>query len=277
MGLRIIFTDLDSSLIDRDTYEYGENKILIDKLIKLKIPVVICTSKTIEETISFYDLFKTESPIVVENGGAILFNKNSKLNPEINIEILEEFNENYLIYKIGKHYKEFIDDFYKILYNNNIKIKLIHELEDDEIIRLTNLREKDIEDFKKRRYDLPFVFEKISKEKYLKISPELYKIGLRIHKGGRFYHITSDFDKSNAVLTLIKLYKTKANDIKTIGIGDSQNDLNMLKTVDLPCLIKKKDNTYEEKILKEIKTIIKSNNPAPEGWKEVIKIVIKEV
>ena len=277
MGLRIIFTDLDSSLIDRDTYEYGENKILIDKLVNLKIPVVICTSKTIEETITFYNLLRTESPIIVENGGAILFNKNSKLNPEIKVNKIEEFNRNYLIYKIGKHYKEFITEFYKIIHNNNVKIRFIHELKDDEIIRLTNIKEKDVEDFRKRRYDLPFVFEDISKDKYIKLSSELYKIGLRIHKGGRFYHITSDFDKSNAVLKLIEFYKNNTNQIKTIGIGDSLNDLNMLKTVDLACLIKKKNNTYEEKILKEIKTIIKSNNPAPEGWKEVIKAVIKEV
>ncbi len=277
MGLRIIFTDLDSSLIDRDTYEYGENKIIIDKLIDLKIPVVLCTSKTIEETITFYNLLKTESPFIVENGGAILFNKNSRLNPEANVKIFEEFNSDYLIYKIGKHYKEFINDFNEIIHNNNLKIRFIHELRDDEIIRLTNIKESNVEDFRKRRYDLPFVFEKISREKYFSLSSELNKIGLRIHKGGRFYHITSDYDKSNAVLKLIEFYKRNNNHIKTIGIGDSQNDLNMLKTVDLPCLIKKKDNIYEEVIIKEIKKIIKSNNPAPDGWKEVIKVVIKEV
>ena len=48
-----------------------------------------------------------------------------------------------------------------------------------------------------------------------------------------------DNDKGKAVRALKELYSEKFLEIKTIGLGDSLNDLPMLEAVDVPVLVKR--------------------------------------
>ena len=273
---KIIFTDLDSSLVDRDTYGWGDNDKLISKLIGKNIPVIICTSKTIEEMMDFYNDLKLESPFVVENGGAILFNKKARLNPDISKIEVSDFNDRFFIYKIGEHHQDFVDKFNYILKKLNIKIEYVHKSDDKRILKLTGLSPENLDKFKKRRFDLPFLFIEKDDEKIKELYQKVENEGLRIHKGGKFYHITSDFDKSDPIRILINLYSLN-NKLFTIGIGDSLNDFKMLELVDKACLVRKKDLSYEKIIMNRIKNIVKSTEPAPKGWEEVIKKVLKGV
>ena len=76
----IIFTDLDGTLLDLDTYSFKKAKPAL-KLIKKEnkkeknIAVVPCTSKTAEETKFYLKKLKIKEPFIVENGGAIYIPK----------------------------------------------------------------------------------------------------------------------------------------------------------------------------------------------------------
>ncbi len=49
---------------------------------------------------------------------------------------------------------------------------------------------------------------------------------------GRVFHIMGKHDKGRAVHMLISLYQQQFGDVASIGLGDSLNDLAMLKAVD---------------------------------------------
>ena len=93
---------------------------------------------------------------------------------------------------------------------------------------------------------------------------------LDIVQGGRFYHlITKGQDKANAIKHLVKQYEKNSDDkFKTIALGDSANDLNMLQSVDIPVLIPHPDGSFLEC---SIEGVTKAPFPGPKGWNAVLK------
>ena len=69
MNRMIIFTDLDATLIDHDTYEFEEARETLDVLRRRSIPVILCSSKTRAEIEVYRERMNLEAPFVVENGG----------------------------------------------------------------------------------------------------------------------------------------------------------------------------------------------------------------
>ena len=70
------------------------------------------------------------------------------------------------------------------------------------------------------------------------------------------------------VETVCNLYRKMWSEIKTIGLGDSLNDLPMLSVVDIPILVQKNDYTWENINLPHLR---KAQGVGPEGWSSAIK------
>ena len=168
-------------------------------------------------------------------------------------------------------YKEVILCFKKLKGILGNKIKGFSEMTEEEIIKYTNLSAFEVAFAKKREYSEAFIFfgnksDLILLENYIKDS------GLNLIKGGRFFHLSGNSDKGKAVKILSDLYKEINPEILTIGIGDSQNDFPMLKIVDIPFLVAKYDNSYEEI---EIQGLRLAKGIGPVGWNEAIISLFK--
>ena len=95
----LIFTDLDGSLLDRDTFKFDKILQYIKDLISKGIFIIPNSSKTKNEIDSFNKELDEDLPFIVENGAAIynlnLINSSLpekiSLSREIN-EILDIFN-----------------------------------------------------------------------------------------------------------------------------------------------------------------------------------------
>ena len=67
----IIFTDLDGSLLNHDTYDFTPCMPLIRWLKQNGVPVIPTTSKTKAEILAFRKTAVLETPFIVENGAAV--------------------------------------------------------------------------------------------------------------------------------------------------------------------------------------------------------------
>ena len=67
----LIFTDLDGSLLDHDSYSFEPAKRLLKNLESANIPVIPITSKTFAEVAVLRTILNNRHPFVVENGAAI--------------------------------------------------------------------------------------------------------------------------------------------------------------------------------------------------------------
>jgi len=254
---RIIYTDLDGTLLDRDTYSYLDAKPYL-KLVKEKnVPLIFCTSKTRLETLKLREKVGNTHPFITENGGGILVPKNY-----FDFDfIFDSEDEKYYTIKLGSDYGKLIDVINEL--KQDFEIKSFIDMSVEEISEDTKLDLEDAILAKKREYEIPFKLYDIKKEK--EILKTIKDYDLNYLKGGRYYHLMGDNSKGKAVEILTELYKKKYGEIFTIGIGDSQNDFSMLDKVDRGYLVMKKSGEYASQ----------EYNPAgeigPSGWNKVIK------
>src|SRR6056297_466437 len=112
------------------------------------------------------------------------------------------------------------------------------------VVRITGLPEDKAALALKRRTSLPFITGKelqLSQEDVENANSILAKENLMRTRGGRFYHFSSrNANKGDAVKEVAArmVVVLKDSKIKTAAIGDSMNDLPMLRVVDIPYLVR---------------------------------------
>ena len=93
--------------------------------------------------------------------------------------------------------------------------------------------------------------------------------GLRYTRG-EFYHLMGNSDKGNAVTIVSRLFSEKYGRIRTVALGDSPNDIEMLQNVDVPVVVRKANGRYHPQVLKEVSGIRKADGIGPEGWNRAV-------
>jgi mannosyl-3-phosphoglycerate phosphatase len=259
--MKIIYTDLDGTFLDHDTYSYENAKPGLNLIKKRKIPLVFCTSKTRSEIEYWRDKINNNHPFISENGGGIFipkkyFNLVFKYDAENNDYFIVEFGEDIKILKqvLNEIKKEF--DIISFL-----------EMSDEKIYELAGLNSEQIKLAKKREYVLPFTIKNKNDEK--KILQKIKGKKLNVTVGGRFYHLMGSNSKGRAVRYLTNLYKKEYSKVYTVGIGDSENDFSMLKHVDKGFLVQKQNNGYASD------DFYHAEGRGPIGWNNVILNEIK--
>ena len=126
----------------------------------------------------------------------------------------------------------------------------------------------------KRDYSLPIKFNgtEIEKNEFIK---NMKYSGLTIQTGGRIMNVCDNVNKSKAMSKALQLIRKQLDDeIITIGVGDNENDIEMIKQTDYPCLVK---NENFDSSLINIDNLIKSDEPSPKGWSDVIKTALQKI
>ena len=67
----LIFTDLDGSLLDKDSFKFDEAKDFINKIVKKGISIIPNSSKTAQEINYFCNEASLDKTFICENGSAI--------------------------------------------------------------------------------------------------------------------------------------------------------------------------------------------------------------
>lgn len=265
----IIFTDLDGTLLDDSNYSFEAAMPALKLIKEQNIPLVICSSKTQKEIEHYRKKLYNLHPFVSENGGGVFIPKGYfKFQPLYPGMVIVE-DKGYRLIRLGAKYSD-LRNALQELRAEGFNIKGFGDMTVDEIASLTRLSKKEAAMAKERDFDEPFVF--VDKGK------DAQKLLIRIkekgfyHTQGHFYHILGNSDKGNAVSILIDLYKKEFGEIATIAIGDSPNDMPMLKQVDFPVIIQKSNGEYDTKI--DIHGFIRADGIGPEGWNNKVSELV---
>jgi len=258
---KTIFTDLDGTLLEYDTYSFEAAKEALDLVKKNNIPLIFCTSKTRTEIEFWREKIDNKDPFIVENGGGIFIPKNY-------FEFKFNFNKKdkkYNIITLGSSYKKLVSALKKL--KKKFDIIGFHEMSIDQIVEDSGLTRQQAEWAKKREFDEPFkILDLSQKEEIIK---EISKLNLRYTKGVRYFHLIGLSDKGRAVMLLSDLLRHKFGSIQTIGIGDSENDFPMLDHVEHSFLVKQKNGKYTSSRYNT------ANDVGPRGWQKVVKSEIE--
>ena len=267
----VIFTDLDGTLLDQDTYSFEPAEPAL-RLIRLKrIPLIFSTSKTRAEIEIYRKKLENGHPFVSENGGAVFVPKDYFSFPFPYDRELE----GYFVLELGVYYSQIREVLESIKRETGIRIRGFYDFSLEEISSLSGLSLKEAEFAKQREYDEPFIVEGGEREFDI-VKNKIMMKGLNYAWGGKFHHILGKNDKGKAVEILKELYENQFFSISTVGIGDSLNDLPMLSIVDQPILLKGKAG-FSSLILEKIKHLTLMEGTGPQAWNEAILRVLRDL
>lgn len=260
----VIFTDLDGTLLD-SRYSFAPAGQALKRIKAEGIPLIIATSKSRQETELIREMLSNADPFVTENGGGIFIPSSYFPFP-----IKGESLEGYKVIKIGTGYRELREVLARIRERSGKDLRGFGDMTDEEVAVLTGLTPAEARLAKMREFDEPFIMTDGGREEARKLVEESgYSF-----TAGRFFHITGGNDKGRAIEMLTNLYRSVYGKIATVGVGNSENDMAMLKKVDYPVLVMNEGGSYEEA---DIPGLIKAHGIGPEGWGRAIPAVLDTI
>ena len=290
----VVFSDIDGTLIDIFTREYGNSKELMKKLGESLIPVILCSSKTMAEQEKIRkDLGLEGEPFIIENGGAVIIpngyfdggrgnddhdidDEDEGYNSLKHHEVGVRDNGGYKIIELGRSSKEIRKILQVVRHRTGIAFNGVSDFSIEDLAKKVGMNHDEAERMSKRKFGETIL--EIDKTKIEQFEQALSIEGLKVIHGGRYFDVTSGNDKGKAVRILIDLYLEKFGHNTTfIGVGDSPNDVPMLRMTDIAILVQKPDGTWSEvKNNSNISHLVKIKGIGPAGWESAFAIIMKE-
>jgi len=260
----VIFTDLDGTLLDQDSYSF-ENALPALRAIRKKgIPLIFSSSKTRSEIEFYREKMENDHPFISENGGAVFV-------PEDYFSFSfsrDRESGNYSVLELGTSYPQIVGLLDSVRKETGVPIKGFSDLTAEEISSLTGLSLQEAGFAKEREYDEPFLIEG-GEQEVEKVRKKILEKGMNYVQGGRFHHILGNNDKGRAVGILKRLFEKELHSISAVGIGDNQNDLPMLLSVDYPILLRENQTALPETLL-SIQSLTVVDGKGSRAWNRAI-------
>ena len=261
----VIFTDLDGTLLDHNTYSWDAARPALDRLRQQGVPWILVTSKTRAEVEFLRRGLNHEHPFIVENGGGAFvpvgyfpFDTSGGKR-----------RDSYEVIEWGMPYAQLVAYLHKASQASHCRVCGFHGMTPEEVARLCNLPVEQAVLAKQREYDEPFVV--LDPDRADALANAIEDLGCRSTRGGRFWHILGASDKALAVQAFSELFENSNSQVRTIGLGDGLNDASFLNLVAVPVLIR---STQVAELKLRVPRGVITGRPGPEGWNEAVMALI---
>ncbi|MBN1545669.1 MAG: HAD-IIB family hydrolase [Syntrophaceae bacterium] len=265
----LIFTDLDGTLLDQEDYAFDHARPTLKRIRDLAMPLIVTTSKTRSEVQLLLQKLKLNEPFITENGGGVFFPCKYR---DFNIKDACA-KDIYQCLCLGRPY-EAIRSFICHEIKDRMPVRGFGDMSVREVAALTNLSHEEAAQACCREFTEPLLIE--NPDDVPRVIRLAENVGLTLAKGDRFYHLMDQKqDKGKAVRLVTDIFhKHLGKEIRTIGLGNSRNDLPMLENVDIPVLIPYPDGHYEDTGLANL---LKAPYPGSRGWNSIVEDLLNDL
>lgn len=263
-GRRILlFTDIDGTLIAHDTHDLGPAAGALAELQKAGIPVVLCSAKTRAEQEALRTRLNLDAPYVVENGAAIIFPASFAGSR------VGEGEQELVVF--GLTYREVREGLEQAAAEARVPVKGFGSLSVEEVSELTGLRLSRATRARNREFTETFVIEDPSPEREAALAERLEARRMVMLRGARYWTALGRHDEGRAVGYVIGRYE-ELGPVRSFGVGDFANDLDMLAAVDVPMLVQQSDGSWADL---DLPNLIKLTGIGPEGWPGAARVALR--
>jgi len=259
---RLVFTDLDGSLLDHHSYDWAPARPWLARLKAEGVPVIPVTSKTRSEILPLRrQLGLEDAPFIAENGalaGLPLAWSHARLDRGPGPDGLAIRTLGVDIGLIRQRLAVWRERL-------GLGFTTMSEMTLEALVAFTGLAEPQARLARLREGSEPLIWED-SDERLAAFREGLEGDGLRLVRGGRFWHVTGDCHKGSAVAWLIERFAAlRGSRPRTLALGDGPNDIAMLEAVDQAVVIR---GCHDLAIAPDQASLYHSEATGPAGWAE---------
>jgi len=250
----VVFSDLDGTLLDHDTYSWAAAQPALTALDKRRVPVVLTSSKTGAEIQKLQnDMGLSQYPAIAENGAGIVGIAAEKTDDDSPYMRLRK-GLTKLSPDLRRHFRGFGD------------------MADAHVAETTGLPLPDAARARQRQFSEPGLWSGSDDEKTAFIR-QLQDKGIHAQQGGRFLTLSFGRTKADAM----KEIAAHLNADLTIALGNAPNDIAMLEQADRGVIIANPHRDPLPTLKGEASgKIVRTSAPGPLGWNDAIHQLLTE-
>lgn len=263
----LVFTDLDGTLLDHDTYSYTAALPALAALREEGIPLILTSSKTRAEIQSLASELDLAYPFIVENGAGVVV-------PDTCFGGLGgSSRDGVRLHAFGPPLASILSTLHQLRDESGVHFTGFSEMDDDEVMRRTGLSRTAASQARAREFSEPIVWLD-DEASWPAFAARLQAAGLYSLRGGRFIHIMSNGDKGTALAWLRDRYvEQRGSLVCTVALGDSDNDVAMLARADIPVVVRSTSHEPPAEAYRQNWYITERAGPA--GWNEMVLAIVR--
>lgn len=254
----LIFSDLDGSLLDHETYDWQPAAPWLRRLKQHDIPVIITTSKTAcETTLIRRELGLEHCPFIAENGASIALPGHWHTHADYPCKLF------------STGYVEICALLERLRLEHHFNFIGFATLTDSDVATLTGLPLADAKRARQRHASEPLLWhdDDTALQRFIH---QLNNHGLALTQGGRFYHVMGKgISKGCAARWLGQQYLHVTGAIPiTLSLGDGPNDVTLLQSTDYAVVIKSQSQQHIALGESYMGKAYFTQDTGPKGWSE---------
>lgn len=266
----LVATDLDASLLDEQTYSWAEARPALDELRRREALLVLASSKTQAEMEPLARALDFRSPLIVENGGALVVPPGVLRRDPAGAER----RAGHWRVELGQRRGPLAAALADIAAERGARAIGFASLDASELARLTGLSRAAAALALAREYDEPFLLADPARLEEMVAAAE--RRGLRVTAGGRFLHLTGRTDKGRALRVLFDLLRADGQSFTSVALGDSPNDEELLMGADHAIIVPRASGPDPE-LVGSLPRATVAPAPGPSGWNQAVLAALRRL
>lgn len=244
---RVVVSGIDGGLLDPVTKDYDAARPAIAALARLRVPLVLCSSRPRAEVELVSRRFGLGAPMIVENGAALVVPDGHLGHgvpggrPDGDWQVLQ----------LGPPREKLREALAEVAAAARVKVRTATDLHE---------------------HTEPFALDR--EEDALALAREAEARGLRVARAERLYYLCGGADKGLAVRTLLSLYEREGRLPRAVALGAWQVDLPMLRAVHRPIVLPGGDGRVEPWLAARLPRAELAPHAGPEGWNDAVLAVL---
>ncbi len=263
----VICTDLDGTLLDHHSYSAKPADGLVADLARRSLAEVVpVTSKTHAELLHLQQTLPLPFSLCVTENGSVIHGLENVIAGE---------DDSSGRITMGVAYPAILDQIGKLPASLRRHFRGFSDMSVDAVVEATGLAYGDARRAKDRQATEPFLWFGTDGE-LESLASVVAESGLRIQRGGRFYHLTGHATKEQAMARIIETIAGRKPDcdILSIALGDGPNDLGMIEAADFGVIMPNPQGVTIVSVKPGVRT---APAPGPEGWVSAVTEILAEL
>lgn len=263
----LIVTDLDASLLDHN-YSWAAARPALAKMKALGVPLVLNSSKTVAEMKDLAEELGTKAPVIAENGGILAVPLGMTEGKPL------ERSGDYAIETTGLSRDHILSVAHSARSEHGFLFAGFADWTAEEVSVRTGLSLPKARRSQSRFATEPIVWDD-TEARFKAFAKAIESEGVRILRGGRFFHLMGESDKADGLRSTRALYEKLYPEVtwKVVALGDSANDQAMLEAADIAVVIPHEDGPH---IFPNAPKVVHASSSAAKGWNEAILKILDE-